>query len=263
VQIASLSTDCRAPADSEVVALQTQPVGFEHWLAAAGDLLLGAGCHGCGEPWWGICANCRQKVASRHPFFTTPVPCPDGFPVTVTSSPYDPILRRLISAHKERQALALTSFLAERLALSVHGLLASELYAVGTSWIVLVPIPSAARTVRQRGFDATASMARLAARRLRVRYPMTVRSALIQGRRVADQAGLRAAARRENLAGAFRLRRPISTGTAVLVDDLVTTGSSLTEAARVLRAARIPVLGAATVAATVRIRPDVRGLRTQ
>jgi ComF family protein len=237
-------------------------VGFEHWLAAASDLLLGASCHGCGQPWWGICPHCRQQVASRHPFFTTPVPCPDGFPDTVTSSTYDPILRRLISAHKERQALALTSFLGERLAVSVHGLLAREPDAVRTSSIVLVPIPSAARTVRQRGFDATASMARLAARRLRIRYPMTVRSALTQGRRVADQAGLRAAARRENLAGAFRLRRPISTGAVVLVDDVVTTGSSLTEAARALRAASIPVLGAATVAATVRKAP-VRGLRTE
>lgn len=230
-------------------------MGFEHWLAAAGDLLLGASCHGCGQPWWGICPLCRQQLASRRPFLTTPVPCPDGFPVTVTSSIYDPMLRRLISAHKERQALALTSFLAERLALSVHGLLASEPSAVHTSRIVLVPIPSAARTVRRRGFDATASMARLAARRLRVRYPMTVRSALSQGRRVADQAGLGAAARHENLAGAFRLRRAIPTGAAVLVDDLVTTGSSLTEAARELRAARIRVLGAATVAATVRVRP--------
>lgn len=230
-------------------------MGFEHWLAAAGDLLLGASCHGCGQPWWGICPLCRQQVAGRRPFLTTPVPCPGGFPVTVTSSIYDPILRGLISAHKERQALALTGFLAERLALSVHGLLASEPYTIRISRIVLVPIPSAARAVRRRGFDATASMARLAARRLRVRYPMAVRSALAQGRRVADQSGLDAAARHENLAGAFRLRRPISTGAAVLVDDLVTTGSSLTEAARVLRAASIPVLGAATVAATVRVQP--------
>lgn len=230
-------------------------MSFERWLAAAGDLLLGARCHGCGQPWWGICPLCRQQLATRRPFLTTPVPCPDGFPVTVTFSSYDSILRRLISAHKERQALALTSFLAERLALSVHGLLSREA-CVRASRIVLVPIPSAARTVRRRGFDATASMARLAARRLTVRYPVTVRSALTQARRVADQAGLGAAARHENLAGAFRLRRPISTGAAVLVDDLVTTGSSLTEAARVLRAARIPVLGAATVAATVRVRPS-------
>ena len=83
---------------------------------------------------------------------------------------------------------------------------------------------------------------------------MTVLLALTQGRRVADQAGLRAAARRENLFGAFRLRKPVE-GAAVLVDDLVTTGSSLTEAARVLRSARINVLGASTVAATVRLRP--------
>ena len=173
-------------------------MSLEHWLAAAGDLLLGARCHGCGQPWWGVCPGCRRQLASRRPFFTRPVPRPDGFPVTVTSSVYDPILRRVINAHKERQALTLTGFLAERLALSVHMLLASEPYAVGASRIVLVPIPSAARTVRSRGFDATASMARLAARRLRVRYNVTVRSAVTQARRVADQAGLDAAARQEN-----------------------------------------------------------------
>jgi ComF family protein len=247
-------------------------VGFEDGLAAAGDLLLGASCHGCGQPWWGICPTCRQELASQKPFVTTPVPCPDGFPTTITSSPYDRILRRVINAHKERQALLLTRFLAERLALSVHALLASKAYGLRRTRIVLVPIPSAARTVRRRGFDATRAMARLAARRLRGQYLISTRSALGQARPVADQAGLGARARQQNLAGAFRIRRPIKTGAAViLVDDLVTTGSSLAEAARALREARIPVLGAATVAATVRLRspkpsrdaPDVRGLRTQ
>lgn len=76
---------------------------------------------------------------------------------------------------------------------------------------------------------------------------------------VADQAGLDAAARRRNLTEALRVGRPAaaarvraSGAVTVLVDDLVTTGSSLAEAARVLRAAGLPVLGAATVAATVR-----------
>lgn len=230
---------------------------FEAWLAAAGDLLLGASCHGCGQPWWGICPGCRDQVASRKPFVTVPDPCPDGFPVTVASSPYDRILRRVINAHKERQALILTRFLAGRLALSVQGLLANAAYPAKVSKIVLVPIPSAARTVRQRGFDATGSMARIAARRLPARSPMTVQSALTQARPVADQAGLAARARQQNLSGAFRLQRPISAGAAVvLVDDLVTTGSSLTEAARVLREAGIPVIGAATVAATVRLKPS-------
>jgi ComF family protein len=230
-------------------------VALEQWLAAAGDLLLGARCHGCGQPWWGICPLCRHELASRHPFVTTPIPCPEGFPITVTSSAYDAILRSVINAHKERQALTLTRFLAERLALSVYELLAIEPYARRVRRIVLVPIPSAARTVRSRGFDATAAMARLAARRLRVQYPTTVQTALAQGRSVADQAGLGATARQLNLAGAFRLRRPVKTGAVVLVDDLVTTGSSLTEAARVFRMEGSTVLGAATVAATVRLQP--------
>ena len=52
-----------------------------------------------------------------------PDPCPAGFPTTVTSAPYDRLLRRLIIAHKERQALGLSRLLADRLAISVHGLL--------------------------------------------------------------------------------------------------------------------------------------------
>lgn len=226
-------------------------MGFEDWVAAAGDLLLGASCHGCELPWLGICPTCRQELGDRQPFVAVPAPRPDGFPLTVTSSPYDQLSRRLINAHKERQALILTRVLAERLAVSVHALLMHRSYAAG---IVLVPIPSAARTVRQRGFDATSAMARTAARRLRARHPTTVRSVLVQARPVADQAGLGARARQQNLAGAFRLRRPITAGVVVIVDDLVTTGSSITEAARVLREAGIPVLGAATVAATVRLR---------
>jgi len=249
-----LSTDWRALADSEVATRHTRPVGVEDWLAAGGDLLLGARCHGCGQPWWGICRHCRQELAHRRPFLTAPIPRPDGFPMTVTSSAYDHILRSVINAHKERQALTLTRVLSERLAMSVSALLAHQAYAVGTREIVLVPIPSAAATVRQRGFDATASMARLAVPRLRLRYPMTAQSVLVQARPVADQAGLGARARQANLAGAFRLRRPLSAAAVVLVDDLVTTGSSLAEAARVLSEAKVPVLGAATVAATVRLR---------
>jgi ComF family protein len=235
-------------------------VGFEEWLAATGDLLLGASCHGCGQPWWGLCPRCRQQIGNRRPFVATPFPCPDGFPITVSSSPYDRLLRRVINAHKERQALILTRFLAERLALSVQTLLVKQIYTTRVNKIILVPVPSAARAVRQRGFDATYAMARLAARRLRVRYSVTVRSALAQAREVADQAGLGARARQQNLAGAFRLRRPLRTDAAVIVvDDLVTTGSSLTEGARVLRKAGIQVLGAATVAATLRRPPPHLG----
>lgn len=223
--------------------------------AAAGDLLLGATCHGCGVAWWGVCPDCRQLLSARRPGWTRPDPCPAGFPPTVTSSVYDPVLRGLINAHKERQALGLTWILADRLAEAVHVLLTSLGHAPDDP-LVLVPVPSAARVVRRRGFDATLAMTRSTARRLRSRYPTSVAACLTQLRGVRDQTGLDARGRQANLAGGLRPRTRLPTRPAVLVDDLVTTGSSLSEAARVLRRAGVPLLGAATVAATgLRARP--------
>ena len=119
---------------------------------------------------------------------------------------------------------------------------------------MLVPVPSAGRAVRERGLDATRTLARAAARRLTHPARVTVVSALAQARRVQDQAGLTAGERRRNLAGGFRIRRAVDGLPVVVVDDVVTTGSSLTEAVRVLETAGVNVLGAATVAATVRLR---------
>ena len=220
-------------------------------MAVAADLLLGALCAGCGTAWWGVCPDCRVLLEGRAPYPAVPDPCPATFPRTVASSPYDPVLRGMINAHKEHQALGLTRLLAERLALSVGTLMIGRGWPGGTA-VTLVPVPSAARVVRQRGFDATLAMTRLAARRLRVRHPITVQPALVQRAGVRDQAGLDADARRTNLSGGFRLRSAPPRGPVVLTDDLVTTGSTLAEAARVLHASGVPVLGAATVAATER-----------
>lgn len=230
----------------------------ERWAVAAGDLLLGARCHGCGAAWWGVCPRCRAVVAGYRPYVTTPDPEPPGFPATVTSAPYDEVLRQLVSAHKDRQALSLTRFLATRLALSGHALLSASTGRTAGREVSLVPVPSAAAAVRQRGFDATTALARGAARRLETVHPVRVERLLQQRRGVLDQSGLSAEQRAANLRHGFRLRGPGTGRPVVLVDDVVTTGASLAEAARVLRAARIEVLGAATVAATVRRHPARR-----
>jgi predicted amidophosphoribosyltransferase len=243
---------------------------MERVLAAAGDLLLGAACHGCGEPWWGICPRCRATVSGHGAYVTRPTPCPDGFPLTVTTTPYDAVVRQLISAHKERGALGLTPFLAGRLAAAVKGVAAAAEVSAGR--VVLVPVPSSRAAVRERGFDASWAMAVRAARRLRRDGDMRARRLLAQRRPVRDQAGLTAAERAANLRGAFRVRtdwrevtgklgalwsdqRETGTGeqpAVIIVDDVVTTGASLTEGTRALRAAGLRVIGAATVAATER-----------
>lgn len=228
--------------------------------AAAGDLLLGARCAGCGEPWWGACPACRRLVTARVPLPTRPDPAPLGFPPTVSAGPYDDVLRGLITAHKEEQALQLTRLLGQLLAGCVRYL--AEVGGLRRSdQLILVGVPSARAALRRRGFDATAALGRQAVRSLRG-SEMHVRmiELLSQRHGTLDQAGLGAAARQANLRGSVRLRRRrLPRDPVILIDDVVTTGASLTEAARVLRAAGVPLIGACTVAATQRRTPSRSG----
>lgn len=83
--------------------------------------------------------------------------------------------------------------------------------------------------------------------------PVRVLSALRQRRTVADQAGLSARQRLANVSGALTVVpgavRLLAEAPVVLVDDLMTTGASLAEAARAVRAAGGRVVGAGVVAA--------------
>lgn len=72
-------------------------------------------------------------------------------------------------------------------------------------------------------------------------------------RRVRDSAGLGVEDRSSNLSGAM-IAHPVRVGTAVVVDDIVTSGATGSEAARALRAAGWTVAGVAAVALTPRRR---------
>lgn len=109
--------------------------------------------------------------------------------------------------------------------------------------VLLVPVPSARRAVRARGHDPARRIALAAAGELRrAGIPARVVAVLRQRRRVADQSGLNSRQRQENLVGALTVvpggGRLLAEGLVVLVDDLMTTGASLTEAARAVREAR-------------------------
>ena len=118
-------------------------------------------------------------------------------------------------------------------------------------------MPSRAQAVRQRGADTTKALARAAARSLRrAGLDAVAVPALRLCRATSDSAGLTAGARMVNVSGAMTadLRHlPDDREDAiVVVDDLLTTGATLTEAARALAAVGRPVTAAAVVAATLR-----------
>lgn len=175
-----------------------------------------------------------------------PVPEPPGLPVVHAAAPYAREVRAVLIAHKERGALALTGALGAALAGAVRAGLGPEpsrsTAESRAGPVILVPVPSARWAVRRRGHDPVRRMALVAAGRLRrAGVPARVAAVLRQRRPVVDQAGLDARRRRENLAGALEVRAGgaelLAGGRIVLVDDLITTGASLAEAARALRTA--------------------------
>ena len=115
---------------------------------------------------------------------------------------------------------------------------------------LLLPVPLHPRRERERGFNQSS----LLARRLGRAWGRPVRDDIL-GRVVAtpSQTALDAVARRANVRGAFRLRRPelIAGRHVVVVDDILTTGATLSECARTLQEMGAARVGALTVARVV------------
>ncbi|MEU8248173.1 phosphoribosyltransferase family protein [Nonomuraea sp. NPDC048916] len=214
-------------------------------LSALLDLVLPQPCVGCGATGASLCDRCLAGLFAA-PARRPPSPRPPGLPDCWSAADYSGPVRQAIVAYKERARMTLAGPLAEALAFTVASA------RPGADGFALVPVPSARRALRARGHDPVGRLAALAARHLRrLGHGAEVRDVLTPGRRVADQAGLSAGCRAANLAGSLRAVTPVE-GPVVLVDDLVTTGSTLAEAARAVRAGGAEVLFAATVAATRR-----------
>lgn len=97
----------------------------------------------------------------------------------------------------------------------------------------LVPIPCHWRRHWRRGFSPPARLARSLGRQL----SLPVLDALTRGRATPSQQGRQRHVRRRNLRGSMRLQRPVRGLRLALVDDVMTTGATAREAARVLRRA--------------------------
>ena len=148
---------------------------------------------------------------------------PPHFDGTLALWRYEFPCDRLIQALKYRARLALAGYFA-------RSLVSRKFPEVD----VIVPMPLHRRRLAERGFNQALEIARGVARRLR--KPLEPQGVL-RVRDTAPQTGLPYEERAKNVRGAFQCKLDLSGTRVAVVDDVMTTGSTLNEVARVLKLA--------------------------
>lgn len=180
------------------------------------------------------CTRCALRLRSAQ------APCPDcarrplALAAVVAGFDYEAPGDMLITRYKVERRHALAGSLAD-LILRAPGLPRGPDGAPGLPpGTVLVPIPSSRASLRRRGFNPAAELARALGRRMG--RPVQLRW-LARGREGPKQSSLTRQGRLRLAPGAYVCPAPVPACTIALVDDVMTTGSTLQSAALALRAA--------------------------
>jgi ComF family protein len=214
----------------------------------------------------GLCSICGERLISPHAFAGGhgEVRCglcqrmEQPFAKAVAYGSYDGGLRDLIQLLKYQQVRPAANVLGRMLA-EVIGSLEPSLEE-GVVPIVSVPLYSA--KFRQRGFNQAELMAKMALKLMPTRNHYSLSGDTLERvRETQSQTGLTRHQRRENLRGAFGVKHPekVSGREVLVVDDVFTTGTTVSECARMLRRAGATRVWVATAART--LKADVQPMR--
>jgi ComF family protein len=229
--------------------------GLSDAASAALDLAFPAICAGCGLEGEPLCATCRRALDAR-------LELPGGTPIGLPADLPYPLLQLEWCAPFNgpvRAALHQLKYAGERrLARPLGEAIARRWARVGQGATVVVPVPVHAERERQRGYDQAALLAEVAGRAL----AMPTLRALERSRATVAQFELGRDDRSANVRGAFRARATgswkgeaaraahaaVSGRWVLLVDDVVTTGSTLAVCATALEEAGALAVSAIAVA---------------
>lgn len=157
---------------------------------------------------------------------------------------YEGALRELIHSFKYNRMMHL------RRPLALLALAAADDFMKHSPQLI-VPVPLHRSRLRQRGFNQAVLIGKTLS--LQLSLPMQP-DALVRTRQTQPQIDLSAAERRLNVKGAFSVKKPdlIAGKRILLLDDVMTTGSTMDECARELKNAGADLVIAATIARTAR-----------
>ncbi len=189
-------------------------------------------CASCGRPCRPeaiVCTRCARRLAGADPIAGNG---PPGIDRAWSSAPHEDVARSLVTALKFRRLLPVAGLMADR----IHWLAPADLLSGA-----IVPVPTAPLRARARGFDPAGELA--AALAERTELPV---APCLARRGVGRQLGRRRARR---IGHPPRIRTVgAAPRSALIVDDVLTTGATLTACAQALRAAGAVRVAAVTFA---------------
>ncbi|MEK7520132.1 MAG: ComF family protein [Patescibacteria group bacterium] len=195
------------------------------------DLLFPLSCAGCGAEGTVLCASCERRIVIRrvphHP------PHVAGLSAVYAATEYrDPLVASLVARLKYDGVREAAPILG---AWCLRHLVYAGFAATAT--MLAVPVPLSKERLARRGFNQAELIAERVARDLGI---PVVPQALVRTRNTAPQTAVALRIERvENVKGAFAVKDPsLVRGKIVLVvDDVTTTGATLSECARALKKA--------------------------
>ncbi|MSR85384.1 ComF family protein [Candidatus Uhrbacteria bacterium] len=206
------------------------------------DILYPPTCVTCGEDGSWFCDACQRSVFSYHQAQESISP----FSSIITTGSYaNPKLRQMLTTFKYHSASCLQG------SWEIWLKRFRDQYAEPWPWanlseLVVTSIPGDPRRLRERGMDHASLLADMVTRSL---VPWAQRETLLQRvKHLRANATLPADATRQvNIRGAFSIIHPVH-APVLLIDDILTTGATAQEAARMLLAAGAPSVHLFTIA---------------
>lgn len=185
-------------------------------------------CRDLLSPLGPCCQQCAYPLPrTSHMLCGQCIKNPPPFDRAYIGYQFEEPLRGLLHRFKYHQALYLGSFLSQ---------LMSAAFPKNTNTnTCLVPVPMHSLRIKQRGFNHAAFLATLLAKRFKLPYDLTSCKKIIN---TAPQAGLNSQQRQNNLAQSFVVG-PMPYSHVILIDDLLTTGSTARELANTLKKAGV------------------------